>query len=69
MAAIRQLALCLMMLIGLAGAAQAQGIPLLRDAEAEYGLDVLARPILTAAGLPARRIARLYPIEVLYGRH
>jgi len=55
MAAIRQLALCLMIVVGLAGAAQAQGIPLLRDAEAEYGLDVLARPILTSAGLPARR--------------
>ena len=33
-ASVRRLALCLLLLLGLAGAAQAQGIPLLRDAEA-----------------------------------
>ncbi len=51
---LRRLVLCLL-LLGLPAAAPAQGIALLRDAEAEHGLDILARPILTAAGLPARR--------------
>lgn len=52
---IRRLALWLMLLAGIFVAAPAGAISLLRDAEAEHGLDILARPILTAAGLPARR--------------
>ena len=37
------------------GAATAMAQGLIRDAGTEYGLDRLARPILTAAGLPANR--------------
>lgn len=43
---------CLALWVGVASAA-AQG--LIRDAGTEHGLDRLARPILTAAGLPANR--------------
>lgn len=44
-------ALCVAVFAGLPAAAQG----LLRDAGMEHGLDRLARPILTAAGLPANR--------------
>ncbi|MCA8879699.1 MAG: M48 family metalloprotease [Rhodobacteraceae bacterium] len=52
---VRRIALCLALLTGLAAASPALAVGLLRDAEIEHGLDILARPLLTAAGLPASR--------------
>lgn len=44
---------CVISGLSLSFAGKAQAISILRDAEMEYAMDVLARPILQAAGLPA----------------
>lgn len=50
---VKFIAACLLSGLSLISAGKAQAFSILRDAEMEYALDVLARPILQAAGLPA----------------
>ncbi len=52
----RLLLALLALILSTLAAGDARAVTLLRDAETEHALDEIARPILTAAGLPARRI-------------